>query len=176
MSICMVSRLDEHQCPSNVKTPIYSLLNFLFLKPLKMPYFLVLNPKFSVLTNFDLPFPFLVLTEGKHQVSQKRDKGLFTYPLSRYPLIYEKMLCRERSSEGGGGGKGGGGCNNSPHTMLFSTKNYLSRGGLTLWRGRGGWNSFLLRKIQVYNINYALLVRSQGVLSRIVATKTNKFS
>ena len=59
----------------------------------------------------------------------------------------------------------------SPRTMLFSTKNYLSRGGPTLWRGRGGWNLFLLRKIQVYNINYALLVNSQGVLSRIVGFK-----
>ena len=57
----------------------------------------------------------------------------------------------------------------SPRTMLFSTKNYLSRRGPTLWRGREGWNSLLLRKIQVYIINYALLVRSQGVLSRIEA-------
>ena len=36
-------------------------------------------------------------------------------------------------------------------------------------KGEREWNSFLLRKIQVYNINYALLVRSQGVLSQIVA-------
>ena len=33
--------------PVQRKTPVYSLLNFLFLKPLQMPYF----------------FPFLVLTE-----------------------------------------------------------------------------------------------------------------
>ena len=31
--------------PVQRKTPIYSLLNFLFLKPLQMPYFLVLNPQ-----------------------------------------------------------------------------------------------------------------------------------
>ena len=36
-------------------------------------------------------------------------------------------------------------------------------------KGEREWNSFLLRKIKVYNINYALLVRSQGVLSQIVA-------
>ena len=45
--------------PVQRKTSIYSLFNFLFLKPLQMPYFLV----FLVLTNFDLLFPFLVLTE-----------------------------------------------------------------------------------------------------------------
>ena len=37
-------------------------------------------------------------------------------------------------------------------------------------KGERGWNSLLLRKIQVYNItDYALLVRSQGVSSQIVA-------
>ena len=36
----------------------------------------------------------------------------------------------------------------------------------------GGGTSFLLKKIQVYNINYALLVRSQEVLSRIVCGKS----
>ena len=34
--------------------------------------------------------------------------------------------------------------------------------------GERGWNLFLLRKLQVYNLNYALLVRSQGVLSQVV--------
>ena len=31
--------------PVQHKTPIYSLLSFLFLKTLQMPYFLVLNPQ-----------------------------------------------------------------------------------------------------------------------------------
>ena len=33
--------------PVQCKTPIYSLLNFLFLKTLQMPYFSVLNPQIS---------------------------------------------------------------------------------------------------------------------------------
>ena len=61
MSICMVLRLDGHQCPSNVKLP-YILIKFS-----------VYIPKFSVLTNFDLLF-YRVLTSG----IQKRDKGLLS--------------------------------------------------------------------------------------------------
>ena len=34
-----------HDIEAGRKTPIYSLLNYLFLKTLQMPYFSVLNPQ-----------------------------------------------------------------------------------------------------------------------------------
>ena len=67
MSICMVSRLVQR------KTTIYSLLNFLFLKPLQITYFLVLNPQ--ILT---FSFHFWFLQSAKIGTCiQKRDKRLY---------------------------------------------------------------------------------------------------
>ena len=74
MSICVISLLDGHQC---IKLPYILNVKFSVFKNLTsaIVFSIKSSTEYSVLANFDLLFPFLVLTECQHPIFKSMTKA-----------------------------------------------------------------------------------------------------